>query len=261
MHDDVYVSFTCIPSRINNLQHIINYIFKQKLKFKKLIINYPKYVLRLNTSSDIDRVKRIINDSEYIESIYLNITNDYGPITKIYPLINLDFIKLNDIIIIIDDDNHYNYDLFKNLYNEIINNDNTAFCVSGLIYPVKLNSAYMCCRPNSYCELMEAAFGYIIRRKFLEYDLNKWIIKANSFDEIKKNNFFNSFLSDDYVISRYLDSKNIKKKVINYTFELNKSNAIIKNKKIISSDSLCGLGHNLDKYVKSAIELKIRKLI
>jgi len=108
---------------------------------------------------------------------------------------------------------------------------------------------------------MEAAFGYIIRRKFLENDLNNWIINENSFDAIKKNNFFNSFLSDDYVISRYLDIKNIKKKVINYTIELHKDNCYIKNNNISRDNSLCNLGHNLDKYVKSEIELKNRNLV
>ena len=135
------------------------------------------------------------------------------------------------------------------------------YCVSGLKYPVRLNSRYYCCRPNNYCELMEAAFGYIIRRKFLDNDLTNWVIKANSFDEIKKKNWFNSFLSDDYIISRYFDIKNIKKKVINYTFELHKNNCLISNENISSVNALCRLGHNLDKYVKSEIELKIRNLV
>lgn len=261
MKDNIYVSFTCLPSRINNLSYIINYIFKQSLKFDKLIINYPKKILRLNIDSDIDMVNNIINSSQYSKNIYLNITDDYGPITKIFPLIHLDFINSNDILIIIDDDNHYNYNLFKNLYLEFKNSSNTAICVSGLLYPTKLNSPYYCCRPGSYCQLMEAAFGYIIKRDFLDDDLNSWVIKANNFDEIKKNNFFNSFLSDDYVISRYLDIKSIKKKVINYTNNLSKSNIFIKDEYITGADSLCSLGHNLDKYVKSEIELKIKKLI
>lgn len=261
MNDNIYISFTCIPSRIVNLPYIINYIFKQTLKFNKLIINYPKKVLRLNIDSDIYMVNNIISKSQYSKNIYLNITDDYGPITKIYPLIHLDFINPNDNIIIIDDDNHYNYNLFNSLYTEFMNSNNTVICVSGLLYPTKINSQYYCCRSGSYCELIEAAFGYIIKRKFLDDDLNRWVIKANNFDEIKKENFFNSFLSDDYVISRYFDKKNIQKKVINYTIELSKSNTFIKGKEIKSTDSLCSLGHNLDKYVKSEIELKIKKLV
>lgn len=261
MKDNIYVSFTCLPSRINNLSYIINYIFKQSLKFNKLIINYPKRVLRLNIDSDIDTVNNIISSSQYSKNIYLNITDDYGPITKIYPLIHLDFINPNDTLIIIDDDNHYNYILFEKLYTEFMNSNNTAICVSGLLYPTKLNSPYHCCRPGSYCQLMEAAFGYIIKREFLDDNLNSWVIKANNFDEIKNNNFFNSFLSDDYVISRYFDKKGIKKRVINYSNELRKGNTIIKDEHIKGTDSLCSLGHNLDKYVKSEIELKIRNLV
>ena len=71
MSHNIYVSFTCLPSRIDNLSLIINYIFQQSLKFTKLIINYPKRVLRLNTESDIDKVNSVINNSKYREKIYL----------------------------------------------------------------------------------------------------------------------------------------------------------------------------------------------
>jgi hypothetical protein len=108
---------------------------------------------------------------------------------------------------------------------------------------------------------MEAAFGYIIKKSFINDDFTNWIVKANDFEEIKKQNFYNSFLSDDYVFSRYLDKHNIKKRVLNYTLFLNKMNCFIQGKNMEGNDALCGLGHNLDKYVKSEIELKIRHLI
>lgn len=34
-------------------------------------------------NSDIEKVNKIINNNEYREHIYLNITHDYVPITKI----------------------------------------------------------------------------------------------------------------------------------------------------------------------------------
>jgi hypothetical protein len=261
MSHNIYVSFTCLPSRIDNLSLIINYIFQQSLKFTNLIINYPKRVLRLNTESDIDKVNSVINNSKYREKIYLNVSHDYGPITKIYPLIHLDFIDLDDAIIIIDDDNHYNPNLFQNLYNEFINSENTVMCISGLIYPTSLNSKCYCIRPNNLCQLIEASFGYIIKRRFLEDDLNDWVIKANNIDEIKAKHYLNSFLSDDYIISRYFDTKKIEKKVINYSEDLNKNNTVIPEESVERNDSLCDLNNTLDRYFRSEFELRLKKLV
>ena len=36
---------------------------------------------------------------------------------------------------------------------------------------------------------------------------------------------------------------------------------VIFNNNISSNNSLCSLGHNLDKYVKSEMEIKFRKLV
>lgn len=260
------VSLTCLPTRIDNIEKILYCINEQLKQPDKIIINYPTKCLRLNTTYNINSLKERIEKIDKLNSlkdkIYINITKDYGPITKIYPLINLDFIKDNDIIVILDDDNYYNKYLIQNLYNEFIKYNKTqALCISGLLYPKKLNSQYYCVKPGFNCNLMEASFGYIIERSFLKNDLNSWIIDADNFEEVIKNNFVNSFLSDDYVISRYLDNHNILKRVINYTNNLNKSNCIISNVLMKSNNSLCGLGHNLDKYVKSEIELKNRKLV
>ena len=263
------VSLTCLPTRLENIENFLNSMQEQIKQPDKIIINYPNKCLRLNIDYDVNKLKEILEKlftktktKSLKDKIYLNITKDYGPITKIYPLINLDFIKNDDIIVILDDDNYYNKYLIQNLYNEFIKyNKKQAICVSGLLYPKKLNSPYYCIRPNNNCNLMEAAFGYIIERSFLKKDLNSWIIDVDNYDEVVKNNFNNSFLSDDYVISRYLDKYNILKRVINYDFNLNKTNCFLKDKIMNSNDALCSLGHNLDKYVKSEIELKLRNLM
>lgn len=256
----LYVSFTCIPSRINNLEYIIDSLNNQTMLPDIVVINYPKKCLRLKSNYDINFLNSIINKIKTKFNIIINETHDYGPITKIYPLVNLG-LNDNDIIIVIDDDNYYNNNLIETLFSNFTMEGQTkAICVSGLMYPRKMNSPYYCVNYGNNCELMEAAFGYIIKKSFLNKNLRHWTITADTFEEVKENNFYNSFLSDDYVISRYLDSKKIPKKVINYNIDLNKNNCFDKQK-CKSNDSLCGLGHNLDKYLKSEIELKLRSLV
>lgn len=252
----IYVSFTCLPSRIDNIETILNALFLQTKEADKIIIHYPKKCLRLNINYDIDNLKTKINNSFLSNKIYLNITKDYGPITKIYPIIHLNFIKDDDIIIVIDDDNCYNKYLIEELYNNFMKNEQKeAICVSGLLYPRTLNSQYYCLNPGFNCELMEAAFGYIIKKSFLKDDLNNWVIdeKIENYIQVKENNFENCFLSDDYIISRYLDVHQIKKRVLRFTPLIYKQ--ICFQNFINSTDSLSSLGLNLDKYFVAEKEL------
>ena len=256
----LYVSFTCLPTRINNIHLLLKSIKEQTLQPDKIIIHYPNKCIRLDIEYNIDELKKLIETNSIKDRIIINETSDYGPITKIYPILNMN-LNESDIIIVIDDDIYYNQYLFENLYREFINeNTEKAICISGLLYPLKLNSQYMCIRPGNPCQLMEAAFGYIIKKSFIQPDLSNWIINAESNEDIKKQNFSNSFLSDDYVISRYFDSKNIVKKVLSFTPYVNKSNTIM-NSECKSTDSLSSLELNLNKYVRSEIELKIKNLV
>jgi len=256
----LYVSFTCLPTRITNISLVLKSIQEQTLQPDKIIIHYPTKCIRLDIEYDITELNKIIETLPIKDKVIIHLTKDYGPITKIYPILDMN-LQEDDTIIIIDDDIYYNKYLFEALYLDF-NNENRekAICISGLLYPEKLNSEYMCIRPGYQCQLMEAAFGYIIKKSFIQSDLSNWVIHAETNDDIKNQNFKNAFLSDDYVISRYFDTKNITKKVLNFTPYVNKSNTI-ENSDCKSFDSLSGLELNLNKYVRSEIELKIKKLV
>lgn len=259
VHIMLYVSFTCLPTRIANINLVLDSIQEQTLQPDKIIIHYPKKCLRLDQTYDVEELRSRVNKHNLNQKVYINVTNDYGPITKVYPLLGLDLLD-DDFIVVIDDDNYYNKYLFEALYKNIIKEDSTCFCVSGLIYPTTLNSQYMCVRPGNFCHLMEAAFGFIIQKKNLQNDLEKWVIEAKSIDDVKDQHFMNSFLSDDYVFSRYLDTKQIRKKVIEFNPLVNKSNTFCSSE-CKSHDSLSSLELNLNKYVRSEIELKLRNLV
>lgn len=259
----LYVSFTTIPSRINNITELLNTLEKQTLQPTKYIINYPEKLLRLNTVSNTNKFIEIIEQhSLYKEGkIYLNKCADYGPITKLYPLINLDFISNEDMIIIIDDDNDYNKYLFSQLVEQFKTyNCKECITISGLLYPTNLSDIFRLSAPGTNTQLIEAAFGFIISKSFLGNNLHKWVIDPSiTFQQLMLSKFYNSFMSDDYVFSKYLDSQNIKKRVITTNKYVNKNNAYNQNKKLTSTDSISIPGNGcLPRYYKAKFEL-IRK--
>ena len=276
----VIVSFTCLPSRINNIGIVLNSIKEQTVQPDSIIIHYPKRCIRLNETYDVDALRMKLHESQNginnsginnnnsinnsgINNIIVNECDDYGPITKIFPLLNLTTINDDDMIIVIDDDNYYNKFLFEYLINEFkSNNKEKAVCVSGLLYPRELN-AQCACVYKGHTELMEASFGYIIKKSFLQDDFRNWVVyNIRTMDDVNEKNWYNSFLSDDYVLSNYLDTKHIQKKVLDWSDVLNKLNCVLDDKGCVRNDSLCAFGERtLDKYVKSGHELKQKGLI
>jgi hypothetical protein len=257
------VSFTSIPSRINNIHSILFSIAQQTYEPDIIVMHYPKKCIRLNQDYDITALKTIIQNSKLSNKIIINECDDYGPITKLYPIMNMSIIKPDDIIIVIDDDNYYNKYLFEHLVTNFMKyNKKVAFCVSGIMYPTELGSRYYCSVNGSRTEIMEAAFGYILSRSFLEDDFKNWVLHdISSIDDINNKNWSNAFFSDDYVISKYLDKKCIVKGVIEPNDKIVKDTCFIENKDCESANSLCTLEHNLDKYFKAERELRDARLL
>ena len=46
MKPKLYISFTSIPTRINNIDKLLHSISKQTLQPDKIIIHYPRYCIR-----------------------------------------------------------------------------------------------------------------------------------------------------------------------------------------------------------------------
>jgi hypothetical protein len=259
----IIVSFTSIPSRIANIHLILNSIAEQTYQPDIIIIHYPKKCIRLNIDYDIEALRAIVKSSSLRDKVIVNECDDYGPITKIYPIVNMSIIKPDDIIIVIDDDNCYNKYLFEYLISNFLKyNRRFAFCVSGILYTKKLMSPYYCSENGTVTEIMEAAYGYIISRSFLQDDFSKWVLhNVRSIEDIRSKNWSDTFLSDDLVISRYLWSKGITKAVIELNEKIVKDTCFIENEDCKSVDSLYTLEHNLDKYFRAQLELRDAKLI
>ena len=112
---DVYVCLTTIPSRMNNdilLNNLTNFIKTQNYNFTKLLITIPKKYKRFDTTINKKAIKKI-EQIDKVEIIYID--EDLGPASKyLGPLMN-NYIKKDDLLIVIDDDRLYNKNLVKNL--------------------------------------------------------------------------------------------------------------------------------------------------
>lgn len=106
---NLYISLTTIPPRLvdDEFENVIKALCFQEIKAKKIIIHLCKcYKREFNINVDSNHIqKKIYYLTKKYPSIVFNLTDDYGPITKILGLHNSN-IKMNDndIVIVVDDD-------------------------------------------------------------------------------------------------------------------------------------------------------------
>ena len=87
------VSLTTIPTRINFIEKTIKSLVEQTLKPSKIILNIPKkYNFRFKGSLDYSIVKKKLG--KYKNDVIINnITEDYGPGSKILGLLENKILK------------------------------------------------------------------------------------------------------------------------------------------------------------------------
>jgi len=201
----VVVSLSTLPSRIKNLDKVIESIFKNKIKPDLIYINIPKYSKREKKEYNVPE------NLKNIERVKINIIDkDYGPITKLYPTL-LKEIEPDTIIICIDDDKIYDKNLIKHLLSVSKRYEEDCICVSGWNY---LNLGFYAL-PVSIpinnvvrnVKILQCYNGVLYKRRFFEDDF-KDIIKCKE-----------CLTTDDILISKYLKYKNIKIKSVPYNFK------------------------------------------
>ena len=172
---DFCVSFTTIPSRIDNIKKTIDSINNQTLKPGKIFLNLPYKFRRFpNYSFSNDQITEL---KKY--NLELNRSNDYGPSTKLIG--SLEKIKKFECVIILDDDHIYHDKMFEVFINEFKKKKNNySFYVQKIF---KLNMG-------------QGADGILINTANLS--------KIEVFYERYVKNNKNLFLNDDLWISMYL---------------------------------------------------------
>ncbi len=183
----IVVSFTTSPLRINNIDNMLKQIENQTLKPHTIYLNIPYYFKRNCEKYDEEILKNIENNHPLVK---INRVDDVGPITKIIGALNLET-DPSTLFIIIDDDEGYENTLIEKLVEQFIKNPKVALCndVGKYVYMPDADT------PGVYA-------GFIFSRGMIEDDIYQFIEKTNLYKHC--------YNSDDYIIGKYFNSKNIR---------------------------------------------------
>lgn len=169
------ISFTTLPSRIENIEKTIESINYQTLKANNIFLNLPYKFKRFKNYSFTEN--QIRNLDKY--NLNINRCEDYGPSTKLMG--SLKDIQKYDCVIILDDDHIYHEKMFEILIEEFKKNKkNYSYYIQKVF---KLNMG-------------QGADGILINTKDLD--------KIDIFYKKYVLNNKNLFLNDDLWISLYL---------------------------------------------------------
>lgn len=231
---------TTIPSRLTDqrLKRTLEGLNNQTYRFDKIYLTLPKFSARLNTP--YPPIPQELLD--YCEPVYIE--KDYGPITKILG----GLIKESDpntIIITCDDDIIYPNTLVEEFLKRHQISPNSVLCFSGLTmgqFPgyISIVLAYDIFRYGWWFNLkvdpvkgrsIDILFGYggaLYLRKF--FPLLWSDIKLNLLQYGQQHH--DLFHHDDVMLSAYLSSQHIERRVFNAPFIVTNqmmNNALSKN--------------------------------
>lgn len=177
-----------IPSRIKNINNILENINSQTLKPNKIFLNIPYEYRRFQNQKVTENDIKDINK----ENIEIIRCNDYGPGTKIMGSINK--VRDYDCVILLDDDHIYNKNVCKIFLD--------SFNEEQINYSFYLNKIFE-------IKMGQCADGFLMNTKLLD-DIENFYEKY-----VKKNK--NMFLDDDLWLALYLqkEKKSIIKNLIN----------------------------------------------
>ncbi len=208
-------TLTTTQLRINKINNVIQSIINQKYKVNNLYINIPNF-------DCIQKEVYLIPPSIYklLPNIIIYRCNDYGPLTKLIPILKKTSINDDFWIITFDDDTFYeeeqtNYiDLYIKNYNY---NKNLVFGFIGFDFDKNYDIVY---KSEEKCVDILEGYGSIAYHRsifkddFIDY-LNKLITNNNC------------KYSDDILISNYLAKHNINRLQM-YSDNFNKDKSIEK---------------------------------
>lgn len=196
----IVISLTTIPSRIDKLYITLFSLLDQTRRVDEIILNIP-YKSRKNIDYVIPKWLDVLkNKSSWL---VLNRCEDYGPITKVLPTIDL-YRGKNVDMIVLDDDTIYNenivrnYCYFKNMFKKKVAITGTGYRMfkkdnTEMKYDTSLEKYGI-----KQVDILMGYTGYIINSDYFEKDF---------YDFYKSDDKF--IFVDDNCISLYLRSKDI----------------------------------------------------
>ena len=119
----IVVSLTTIPKRIDKIRNVLQSILQQSRKADKIYINIPEKTLK----GEKYKIPKFISENREIEIVRCQ---DYGAITKLLPILNIER-EPTTRIITFDDDNIVHKDVLKIFEKRAKVYGNSALSFSG----------------------------------------------------------------------------------------------------------------------------------
>ena len=172
------VSMSTIPSRIKNINNVIETINKQTLTPDRIFLNIPFHYKRFENEIIEESVLNNINQ----KNLEITRCDDFGPGTKIMGSLNK--VRNYDCVILLDDDHLYNEHICE-IFIE-------AFKDEQINYSFYLNKIFS-------IKMGQCADGFLINTKLLD-NIEKF------YEHFVKDNL-NMFMDDDLWLAIYLQKE------------------------------------------------------
>jgi len=190
----LYISMTSTPPRFKYLPEAIKNLKQQNRPFEKIILNIPKEYKRF--PGEYQLPEEVLND----EKVYVNyIDVDLGPITKILPIKDLEFISDMDLIFSADDDIGYANNILQRFVREF-EKEEREYAITGRGLKISKGKAFR--DLDLITKFLQGFSGCLYRKVYFK-----------NFSDEYYNAILNNrecFVSDDIVISGWLEKENIK---------------------------------------------------
>lgn len=195
----IVVSLSTLPSRIDGVVPTLKSILDNTMPPDAIYLNIPDYSKRESRPYEIP--DSILELSPIVK---INKTQeDYGPVTKLYPTLEVET-DPETLIICIDDDIAYDPKLIENLVYASDRYTDDTICISGWNYIKVLNlftlPLYFPFFFSRNVKVLQCYMGVLYKRKFF-----------NNVELFKKYMSLKPcFTTDDIMISKFLDKTGVK---------------------------------------------------
>lgn len=197
--DNVVISLTTTPIRINNIWPTINSLMLQSVKPKKIYLWIPKSYVRFPEQT-INELPDFIRNNPLIQTEF--ITKDFGPATKLLPYLETNTQK-DQKIIVVDDDRIYPKHLIKTLLHYSNLEPNAAIGIGGVAVLGKLHTQYNRTKKIAAIDILLGSQGYLIKPKFFTDEIFNY-----------PTNLPEAFYEDDVWIGGHLIKNGIRRLIV-----------------------------------------------
>jgi hypothetical protein len=205
----IVVSLTTIPTREKDVIKAIKSIREGTVVPNVIYVNVPEWYPRFRSCPEVGLIQKITEAGGYVITC-----KDYGSLTKLVPILKIEKDPAT-LIVVIDDDMIYGPRLIEGL---VKGHDEFKCPVgySGIAYPETAikhlgRVGFLLAQGHGVrTEILECAFGVLFPR---------WALDGFPVPEpFTEDSDPAMYLSDDYVFSKFFDSKLIQKKVVCYSW-------------------------------------------